>query len=74
MLEQNLKVEVENFMIFRVLLIFAYYFKMIKADVLAYENTYINYYFASASCFRDFFVDVKKIMKNVFLYEKIYFS
>ena len=33
---------------------FAYYFKMIKADVLAYENTYINYYFASASCFRDF--------------------
>ena len=41
MLIQNLKVEVENFMIFQILLISTYYFQMIKVDVLAYKTTYI---------------------------------
>ena len=49
---------------FRFLLIFVYYFKIIKADVPAYENTYISHNFASASGFCDSFfwrqnIDVK---------------
>ena len=35
--------------------IFAYYFKMIKPDVLAYKNTYIDHNFVRASCFCDLF-------------------
>ena len=52
--------EGRKFCDFRVWSIFANDLQMIKADVLAYENTYINHHFASATGFCMTFVASKR--------------